>query len=142
MTHVVMKGDGEAIALAAAALIGTKFRLHGRDPRFGLDCVGLVACAFADAGRPAVAPANYALRNNDISDALLFADMAGLAICSDAILPGDVVLAKPGPAQFHLAIKGADAGFIHAHAGLRKIVSVPAPLPWPIIRHWRAQSDF
>ncbi len=31
------------LAAAALNLIGTPFRLHGRDPATGLDCVGLVA---------------------------------------------------------------------------------------------------
>jgi hypothetical protein len=28
-------------------------------------------------------------------------------------------------------------GFVHAHAGLRRVVTTPAPLPWPIECHWR-----
>lgn len=135
-----MSASGQAIASAAAALIGTKFRLHGRDPRYGLDCVGLVACSLAGAGISAAAPANYALRNADISDALLFAGRAGLALCPHPLQAGDIVLTKPGPAQHHLAIMGRDKQFIHAHAGLRRIVSAPAPLPWPTVLHWRVPS--
>jgi hypothetical protein len=38
----------------ARAHVGTRFRPQGRDPRFGLDCVGLILCTFglpADAVR-------------------------------------------------------------------------------------------
>jgi murein DD-endopeptidase / murein LD-carboxypeptidase len=32
-------------------------------------------------------------------------------------------------------------GLVHAHAGLGKVVVTPAPLPWPIERHWRLRTD-
>ena len=37
--------SGAAIAAAARALVGVPFRLQGRDPALGLDCVGLVGAA-------------------------------------------------------------------------------------------------
>ena len=40
-----------ALAEAALGLLGVPFRLHGRDPATGLDCVGLVAEALRRAGR-------------------------------------------------------------------------------------------
>ena len=33
----------ESLALAAEALEGAPFRLHGRDPVTGLDCIGVLA---------------------------------------------------------------------------------------------------
>ena len=32
--------SAQALAEAAAALVGSRFRLHGRDPATGLDCIG------------------------------------------------------------------------------------------------------
>lgn len=132
-----MTRAGTALAAAAEALIGTPFRLHGRDPASGLDCVGLVAAALAAIGRPAPAPRAYGLRNRAISDLLGFAPRAGLADTEGAILAGDVVLVRPGPLQHHLLIALGNTRFVHAHAGLRRVVATPGPLALPIIRHWR-----
>lgn len=126
---------GFDVALAAQALVGVRFRLHGRDPAAGLDCVGLVAAALQ-----AVAPAGYGLRNRDISGPMAYATTAGLTETSGDIAPGDVLLVRCGAVQHHLLIAGPGGGFIHAHAGLRRVVATPGPLPWPLERHWRLKD--
>lgn len=132
---------GIALAHAAAALIGTPFRLHGRDPATGLDCVGLVHAALAAIGRNTPAPCDYGLRNRHISHALGFVSKAGFTHASGPALPGDVLLVEPGPLQHHLLILGVDDAAIHAHAGLRRVVSTPWPStepdPWPVLHRWR-----
>lgn len=132
-----MSGQGERLARAAEALIGTPFRLHGRQPGVALDCVGLVVAALATIGRKGVAPARYGLRNSAIADALACAPGLGLRTVSGAIRPGDVLLVRSGPAQHHLLVAATGSGFIHAHAGLRRVVATPGPVPWPVLRHWR-----
>lgn len=132
-----MTADGPALAIAAERFVGTPFRLHGRDPARGLDCVGLVAAALAAAGRPSRAPTGYRLRQVAIDAFLDAAAVAGLEDAAGRIAPGDVLLVRPGSAQHHLVVASAGGGFIHAHAGLGRIVVTPAPLTWPIVRHWR-----
>ena len=44
--------SGRALALAAESYVGASFRLHGRDPITGFDCLGLVLVALAEIGRP------------------------------------------------------------------------------------------
>ena len=44
--------SGNALAHAAEGFVGASFRLHGRDPIIGLDCVGLVLLAMAEIGQP------------------------------------------------------------------------------------------
>lgn len=129
--------DRAALAHAALRLAGTRFRLHGRDPATGLDCVGLLAASLAAIGRKARLPARYGLRNRDIAEALAFAPAAGLAEVCGPIVAGDVLLAQPGPLQHHLLIAGPSGEFIHAHAGLRRVVAAPTKPVWPIVRHWR-----
>jgi hypothetical protein len=136
-----VRGGGDALARAALGFVGTRFRLHGRDPATGLDCVGLLAASLAAIGRGAALPTRYALRNSDIASALAFAPAAGLADTSGTIRPGDVVLALSGPLQHHVLIAGPDRTFVHAHAGLRRVVVTPGPLAWPVVRHWRLASD-
>lgn len=132
-----MSDPGLALAMAAERLVGSPFRLHGRDPATGLDCVGLVAAALEACGRAAPAPFAYALRNRDISAALRAATNAGLAEADGPVRPGDIVLVHAGPAQFHLLVAAMGQRFVHAHAGLRRTVASPDPLPWPVLHRWR-----
>lgn len=128
---------GKAVARAAEALVGTPFRLHGRDRRRGLDCIGLVAAALESAGLQAEPPSGYGLRNRAIGDPDLLAQRSALRPVEGAPMVGDVLLVRPGPAQVHLLVCAPDGGFIHAHAGLRRVVAMLGPLPWPVLRHWR-----
>lgn len=49
---------------------------------------------------------------------------------------GDLLLVDAGPAQLHLLILTA-AGYLHADAGLRRVVEVPGDVPWPVLSAWR-----
>lgn len=123
-----------AIVAAARGAVGARFRLHGRDPASGLDCVGLVAHACAGGAARAVA-SGYPLRGGTpaaIGDQLR---AHGLAPVADAA-PGDVLLFAAGPAQLHLAI-ATDIGCVHADAALRRVVERPGPAPWPLLGVWR-----
>jgi cell wall-associated NlpC family hydrolase len=123
----------ETFVARAEALVGTPFRLGGRDPASGVDCVGLVACA-CDA---AEAPTGYALRNTAIEKHLAFAARAGFVAASGEVRRGDLLLARPGPAQHHLLVALGPHRFVHAHAGLRRVVVHLGPLPWPETVRWR-----
>ena len=128
---------GDQLARAAEALIGSPFRLHGRDPATGLDCIGVLAAALKATGHSAVLPSDYSLRNRRIPDTAAAAASAGLAPAKGECAAGDVVLCRVSACQFHLAIALGPDRFIHAHAGLGRVVLSPAPLPWPILQHWR-----
>lgn len=127
---------------AAVSLVGVPFRMHGRDPVIGLDCVGLVAASLKVAGRTPVVPIGYALRNREIGTLLGFAHGNGFTEVRAPIEQGDLLLCSPGPAQFHLVISAPDqSGFIHAHAGLRRVTITPGALPWPPLKHWRLSGS-
>jgi len=132
-----MSGAGAQLAAAALALVGTPFRLHGRDPATGLDCVGLLAAALAGSGRPVQLPCDYRLRNRSIASLLDLARSAGFEAVAEPIEAGDVLLVRTGPAQHHLLIATPGQGFVHAYAGLRRVVVTPGPLAWPAEYHWR-----
>ena len=133
---------GAKLAAAAESLVGTSFRLHGRDPANGLDCIGVVTVAFALCGRNTPIPRGYGIRNTGIAQWLVFAEKAGMAEVREAGQPGDLILVRPGPGQHHLLVELARERFVHAHAGLRRVVVQPGPLPWPIERRWRlAEQD-
>jgi cell wall-associated NlpC family hydrolase len=128
----------DAFAAAAEALLGAPFRLGGRDPATGVDCVGLVACAL---GGEVEAPEGYALRNSCIGRHLAFAVRAGFVAAEGPTARGDLVLAVPGPAQHHLLVVLGRNRFVHAHAGLRRVTLHLGPLPWPVLSHWRLASE-
>ncbi len=117
-----------AVVTRARALVGVPFRLHGRS-RAGLDCVGLAALAM---GREAHSA--YGLRSGDVGRAERWLRAAGLRPVAIGA-PGDLALVRPGPLQLHLMI-GTGAGFIHAHAGIGRVVEMPGASPWPVIGWW------
>ena len=128
----------EALAAAALDLVGSPFRLHGRDPRSGLDCVGVVAVALKAIGRDVALPCDYRLRGGCVQRFDHWAAACGL-VPKPALLPiqtGDIVLCAPGAGQFHLMIASGDT-LVHAHAGLGRVVAWPGPAPWPVRRCWQ-----
>jgi murein DD-endopeptidase / murein LD-carboxypeptidase len=118
------------VEAAALALVGAPFRLHGRDPATGLDCVGVIALATE---RPA--PTGYALRGADPARVRGLIEAAGLRAVPDAA-PGDVMLMRTGPAQLHLGVLTA-RGLVHADAGLRRVVERPGRPDWEVVGQWR-----
>ena len=128
---------GLALAAAAEKLVGAPFRLHGRDPQTGLDCIGVLTSALGEIGRSASLPANYALKSRMIPDLNELADRCGLIETQGALMPGDVVFTRVSPCQHHLLLAVRQNRFVHAHAGLRRVVISDGPLPWPAIACWQ-----
>jgi murein DD-endopeptidase / murein LD-carboxypeptidase len=131
--------DGsEKIAHRAGVLVGTKFRLHGRSTKYGLDCVGLVtACVESVSGAKFGVPNGYSLRGNYQSEATRWFDTNNFREVENGhLLDGDIVLVQVGSEREHFQII-AHGGAVHAHAGLAYVVWTPLPLTWPIITHWR-----
>ena len=126
-----------AFAKSAEALEGCPFRLHGRDPQYGLDCVGVVLCALQGTGLTAPAPDAYALRNSSIARFLPLFEITGFVPVKDSIITGDLLVVQPGPGQFHCVIALGHARFIHAHAGIGRVVIQNGPLAWPFVQLWR-----
>jgi cell wall-associated NlpC family hydrolase len=126
----------ERSVAAARGAVGARFRLHGRDPAFGLDCVGLAALAARAAGFAGAIPADYAIRGGDPCATI---DAAGLTRAA-ATAPGDLLLFAAGPAQFHLAVL-VPGGVVHADAVLRRVVERPGAPPWPLVAAWCLGED-
>jgi cell wall-associated NlpC family hydrolase len=116
-------------------LVGVRFRLHGRGPTSGLDCVGLVAASYTAAGHDGRGvPDDYRMRDVSILWLEQWLRVAGFyAVMTPAV--GDVVVSDMGRGQFHLSIAG-DGACVHAHAGLRRVVMMPG-LPGVAIGRWR-----
>lgn len=124
----------QAAVAAARAGVGTRFRPQGRRVGLGLDCIGVALLAAAGAGvTPGPVPA-YALSGDHA--ALLAGAMQALG-CRRVrrAQPGDLIEYALTPQHRHLAVQ-AQAGIIHAHAGLGCVVEGPAPAEWPVAACW------
>jgi hypothetical protein len=53
---------------------------------------------------------------------------------------GDVMLIEAGEDQLHLAVR-TESGFVHAHAGLRRVVETPDLPEWPLLGVYRKRRD-
>jgi cell wall-associated NlpC family hydrolase len=126
--------SGAKAVAAARGAIGARFRLHGRDPATGLDCVGLAALALAAEGFEGPVPSGYALRSGDGGRVRRLLAAAGL-IEAVGSRPGDLLLLRTGPGQLHFAIQ-TEGGIVHADAMLRRVVERPGS-SWPVIGRWR-----
>jgi murein DD-endopeptidase / murein LD-carboxypeptidase len=117
----------------AISQLGVSFRLHGRLPDIALDCIGLAGHA---AEFPV--PSDYALRGDFEPRISAFLEQVGFAACEPNTpeAAGNIVLAQTAPNQLHIMI-AVQGGFVHAHAGLRRVVLMPVPGPWPILRRWQ-----
>lgn len=117
----------------ARALVGTRFRAQGRGTE-GLDCIGVVLATFGIA--PAAARKDYRLNDGDPVelDAALLKHFRRLS--PRRLAPGDVMLMTIGERQLHLGVRTAE-GFVHAHAGLRRVVETPGTPEWPLIGAYR-----
>lgn len=131
-----MDGTGERIAAAAVALVGVPFRLHGRVPASGLDCIGLALCALRGGGVPLGEPPAYRLHASRAERAEMWMRGQGLRVVDDAA-PGDIGLVRVGPLQLHFVVAAGDH-VVHAHAGLGRVVSMPLPAEWQLLSRWRA----
>lgn len=125
------------LAAAALTLVGSPWRLHGRNPATGLDCIGLLGAALALIGRPVQLPTGYPLRLSALTGWLPEPETLGFRIAAGSPEPGDVVLIQPGAAQIHLAIAGPVGGWVHAHAGLRRVVHQVQLPDGAMLGRWR-----
>ena len=117
----------------ARALVGTRFRPQGRSG-LGLDCVGLILETFAipvtEVRR------NYGLRGDQRIEIQQELRRYFTLLRNKDARAGDVMLLQAGVEQFHLAVRTM-AGFVHAHAGIGRVVETPGEPQWPLLAAYR-----
>ncbi len=121
-------------AAQARALVGTRFRAQGRGPE-GLDCIGLALVAYA-------IPASSVRRDYDLrggSAVELETELLRFFRPVATRRSGDLLVLAPANDQLHLAVL-TERGFVHAHAGLRRVVETPGAPTWPILGAYRRRT--
>lgn len=129
-----MHRDSAAIVAAARACVGTRFRGQGRLPGVALDCVGVALIAASAAGVTVAVPP-YLLggdRESDLDGLIAASGCHAVAVAA----PGDLMSIAPCLNRRHLAIV-TEAGIVHAHAGLGRVVEGPLDSAWTILGAWR-----
>lgn len=121
----------------ARALVGTRFRPQGRGEH-GLDCVGVVLATFEIDGR--AVRADYCLRGDNRSEVEAGLRKHFRRVPVRRSRPGDVLVMPAGPQQIHLGIRTA-VGFVHAHAGIRRVVETPGMPEWPVVAAYRRRAS-
>lgn len=117
----------------ARALVGTRFRPQGRNAE-GLDCIGVAITTF---GVPEESVRrNYRLRGDHGAEITEFLPKYFRRVSRSQLRPGDLMVLAVAADQLHLAIS-TDNGFVHADAGLRRVVETPGPPGWPVIAIFR-----
>ena len=117
----------------ARALVGTRFRPQGRGPE-GLDCVGVILATFGI--DPSRVRKDYRIEGGDGAelDAALLQHFR--RVSPRELAAGDVIVMRPDARQLHLGVR-TDAGFVHAHAGMRRVVETPGDPEWPVAGIYR-----
>ena len=126
--------DGNSISQRALAFVGTPFRIGGRHPGAGVDCIGLAALAL---NQQLPLPSGYRLQSASADRWHRWFEKESFARVPGQPGSGDLVLVRSGPIQFHLMVT-VPGGYVHAHAGLRRVVFLPGVSLWPIVSVWRA----
>jgi hypothetical protein len=120
----------------ARALVGIRFRPQGRGAD-GMDCVGLILSAYAISS--AAARRNYRLAGDHRAELELGLAQSFRRVSSRSLKPGDVMLLALARERFHLVVRTA-AGFVHAHAGIGRVVETPGLPDWPLIGVYRKRT--
>ena len=121
----------------ARSLIGTRFRAQGRDPNFGLDCIGLAMIAYG-IGEDQVR-CDYRLSGDHRCE--LTAGLAGgfRRVARSSTRAGDLMLLEVALRRVHLAVRTA-TGFVHADVR-RGVVETPGEPEWPVVATFRKRRN-
>ena len=120
----------------ARALIGAQFRIQGRGAE-GLDCIGLAIATYAIDTR--AVRSNYSLRGNQREELERGLTRFFRQVKATQRRDGDLMLLAPAGDQLHLAVRTPD-GFVHAHAGIGRVVETPGEPQWPVLGIYRRRT--
>ena len=121
----------------ARKLVGTRFRVQGRDSRTGLDCAGLAITTFRLP--PAQFRSDYRLRGDHRQELDNALERDFRRVPRTQSRPGDLLMLAVARDQLHLAIK-TDAGFVHADARHGKVVETPGDPRWKTVAVYRRRA--
>ena len=117
----------------ARALVGTRFRPQGRG-QDGLDCIGLILATFDI--RDGEVRGDYRLRGDHRAEMEQALGRLFRRVSEKDARAGDVILLEITADQLHLGVR-TSAGFVHAHAGIGRVVETPGEPEWRLLGTYR-----
>jgi len=120
----------------ARALVGKRFRPQGRGEH-GLDCVGVMTATFSI--DPRTVRSDYTMRGNSLKELEANLQSHFRKVARTHLRSGDLMVMSAGADQLHLGVR-TDAGFVHAHAGIRRVVETPGLPSWPLLSVYRKRN--
>lgn len=114
-----------AVLARARALLGRPFRLQGRDPAIGIDCVGLVVLAGAIEHAPSP---DYRRRGDHLRAFLDRSKRWFRRVSVRAARPGDIAIIDCGARSWHVGVID-DGALIHADPRVGRVVRRPGAVP-------------
>jgi hypothetical protein len=124
-------------AKRALALVGVPFRPQGRDVQHGLDCVGLCLAAYRIPTE--LVRRDYRIRGDHRGEVMTSLPGWFRRVVRGRARAGDLLVLAVADDQLHLAVR-TDDGFVHADAGLRRVVNTPGEPQWPVIGVYRRRA--
>ena len=83
---------------------------------------------------------NYRVRGDHETEVRSFLAELFRKVPRSQLRPGDLMLMRVAPDQLHFGVR-TEAGFVHGHAGLRRVVETPGMPPWPLIAAYRKRRS-
>jgi hypothetical protein len=123
-------------AARACALVGTRFRPQGRGEE-GMDCAGLVVATYGISA--SAVRRDYRLRGDHEAELRVELVRFFQTIADRQIAAGDLLLLQVTAEQLHLAVR-TERGFVHAHAGIGRVVETPGLPEWPLVGAFRRRT--
>jgi murein DD-endopeptidase / murein LD-carboxypeptidase len=114
---------------AARACVGVRFRLQGRDPASGLDCIGLVIWSARQCGLALPDAQDYVLTDNPMRLDVALRAAPILPVDPASLVAGDLVRLLSNGQPLHLAICG-EGTLIHSDMRCRKVVEHRCTPDW------------
>jgi len=115
-------------------MVGTRWRHQGRQPGFGLDCIGVVVCVGEELGFQVFEPITIAYQRHAAADGFIrYFREFGKEIRLSQLHAGCVLAFREDKYPCHAGIVATDdhgATLIHAYALRRKVVEERLTLDW------------
>lgn len=113
---------------AARRCLGTPFHHQGRQPRFGIDCIGLIVVALRAAGMQVNDYSDYSRRPDGKSLIAALTEHGAQPVSK--IEPGDILLFRYDNQPQHVALATEPDRMIHSFAVAGQVVETPIGDYW------------
>ncbi len=106
--------------------VGAPYRHQGRSINYGIDCIGMIYCAYAFAGFKADIPSDYGYMNNQ---ALILSYLSKYCSPIDEPCLGDILIFRVKQSIQHMAMS-SKLGMVHCCQKNRGIIDEPISNFW------------